>query len=288
MREPATASSPSQSRFFTCSSPTGAQYITLPLPAALRPLSSHASAPDCDGGSPARRFSSAARVVLPMLFGLPANHLSKPCATSSASSFRRATIERKRTSVRSMSSVGSPAPQPPPPVISRCVPTSPAGFPSCAAPSDSPAAAPRSAPMKRAFSSICPCVMALGCFLRRLGSGRNVPMVRPPPSSVASSAVLAKLPLHEVQPVVPPEAALADEDGGHAEDAAVEGEAGVAAQRLLDLRVLGGGDERLAVEPPRGERALDDAGIGEVVALDPVRIEERVHGDALLADAVGR
>jgi len=38
-------------------------------------------------------------------------------------------------------------------------------------------------------------------------------MVRPPPSSVASSAVLAKLPLHEVQPVVPPEAALADEEG---------------------------------------------------------------------------
>src|SRR5690242_247114 len=118
-----------------------------------------------------------------------------------------------------MSSLGSPAAHRPPPVISRGSSTSSAArLNSCGAPSASPAAAPRSVPVKRAFSSTCCCVIAFGCFSRIFGSGLIGPMWPP------SLLLAAQLRLDEVQPVVAPEAAFADEDRGNAEDTARQGQ----------------------------------------------------------------
>src|SRR4051812_743390 len=247
MREAAVASSTRPSGFFTCSSPIGAQHMTLPFPALRRPLSSQAMAPDCAGGSPARRFSSAARVRLPMSFGRVANHFRYPRATSSRSSLRAETIDRSKASISSMSSVGSPAAQMPPPVISRgAVPTSAAVLFSCGAPSASPAAAPSSVPRKRDFSSSCCCVIAFGCFLRTFGSGRNEPMTSPPAISLLLSPELG---FGELQAVVAPEAPLADEERGDAEDAAGQRQVRVPPQAVLDVLLLRGGEDLLARKP---------------------------------------
>src|SRR5439155_19339472 len=84
----------------------------------------------------------------------------------------------------------------------------------------------------------------------------------------------AKLGFGELQPVVSPEAALTDEECGDAEHAARQGQIGVPAQAVLDLLVLRPGDQRFAVEARLLQRALDHGGVGDVVALPPVRVEE--------------
>src|SRR3954469_701349 len=144
-----------------------------------------------------------------------------------------------------MSSVGSPAAQGPPPVISRgATARSAARLNSCGAPKASPAAAPSSVPTKRAFSSICCCVIALGCFLRRFASGRNVPINPPAPRTLL---LAPQFRLRELEPVVPPEAALPDEERGHAEHAAREREIGVLPQLVLHLDLLRRRDQRFAL-----------------------------------------
>src|SRR5207245_2690938 len=101
-----------------------------------------------------------------------------------------------------------PTAQGPPAVNSRGEPVCAAVLPSCGAPSDSPAAAPSSAPRKRAFSSICCWVMALGCFLRMFGSGRKEPMA----GRVPLLGLCLQFALHPGDAIVAPEAALADEE----------------------------------------------------------------------------
>src|SRR5438128_2301737 len=176
MRDAAVASSAMPSRLLTCRRPMGAQHITLPFPALLRPVSSQAMAPDWAAGSPACRFCSAARVSAPTSWRFP------------------------RRQILSLS---------------------------------------------------------------------------------------AKLGFGELQPVVSPEAALADEQGGDAEHATRQGQIGVLAQAVLDLLVFRPGHQRLAVEARLLQRALDHGGVGDVVALPPVRVEESVHGLGALAFEIG-
>src|SRR5204863_6479739 len=87
-----------------------------------------------------------------------------------------------------------------------------------------------------------------------------------------------QLRLSELQAVIAPEAALADEDRRHSEDASREREIGVLAQAVLDPRLLRRAHERPAVQARRGERALDLGGVRDVRAFRPVGAKERVHG----------
>src|SRR5260370_28671569 len=67
-----------------------------------------------------------------------------------------------------------------------------------------------------------------------------------PCRSVLLLTTLVQFALGEVEAVVAPEAALADEDGGHAEDAAGQREIGVLAQGVLHFLRVGARRQRLA------------------------------------------
>src|SRR6266852_5812762 len=112
---------------------------------------------------------------------LQAAHVEQPDrrAAHDAAVPRRALARVFQASAEACSG-GSPAAHGPPPVMSRSGPISPARLPSCGAPSDSPAAAPRSVPRKRSFSCSWSTVTAFGCFFSRFGSGRIELIVSPP------------------------------------------------------------------------------------------------------------
>jgi hypothetical protein len=180
------AASASSSVSLGYASASGAQYIALPLPADLRPVSSHAMAPLWSGGSPARRFSIDIRVRLPTSFGRELSHSTSRRAWSFTSSLLAVARLSASRSASWVSSVGSPARQPklPPPTISRwpfgCASrTSSSERNSSVAPSESPIASPGSTPMKRCLRSMSSCVMAFGYFLRMFGSGLMLPIVPP-------------------------------------------------------------------------------------------------------------